>query len=48
MGDTGSLPIGAAIGVMAILFKKEILLIIIGGVFVVEALVLLFRYYITK
>ena len=51
MGDTGSLPIGAAIGVMAILFKKEILLIIIGGVFVVEALSVIVQvlyYKITK
>ena len=38
MGDTGSLPLGTAIGCLAILFKKEILLIIIGGVFVIEAL----------
>ena len=38
MGDTGSLPLGAALGCMAIIFKKEILLIIIGGVFVLEAL----------
>ena len=38
MGDTGSLPLGAALGFMAIIFKKEILLIIIGGVFVLEAL----------
>ena len=49
MGDTGSLPLGTAIGCLAILFKKEILLIIIGGVFVIEALsvimqVLYFKY----
>ena len=37
MGDTGSLSIGAALGVLAILLKKEILFILIGGVFVVEA-----------
>ena len=51
MGDTGSLPIGAAIGVMAILFKKEILLIIIGGVFVLEAMSVIIQvcyYKITK
>ena len=38
MGDTGSLSIGAALGTLAILLKKEILLIIIGGVFVIESL----------
>jgi phospho-N-acetylmuramoyl-pentapeptide-transferase len=37
MGDTGSLAIGGAIGMMAILIKQEIALIIIGGVFVIEA-----------
>ncbi|RKX93956.1 MAG: phospho-N-acetylmuramoyl-pentapeptide-transferase [Spirochaetes bacterium] len=38
MGDTGSLSLGGAIGVIAMMTKKEILLIIIGGVFVLEAL----------
>ncbi len=38
MGDTGSLSVGAALGTLAILLKKEILLIIIGGVFVIESL----------
>ena len=38
MGDIGSLALGAAIGTLAILLKKEILLIIIGGVFVIESL----------
>ena len=33
MGDTGSLSMGAALGTLAVLLKKEILLIIIGGVF---------------
>ena len=37
MGDTGSLALGGALGVMAILLKSEFLLIIIGGVFVMEA-----------
>ncbi len=36
MGDTGSLSYGAALGTTAILLKKEILLVIIGGVFVLE------------
>ena len=37
MGDTGSLSTGAALGTLAILLKKELLLLIIGGVFVWEA-----------
>jgi phospho-N-acetylmuramoyl-pentapeptide-transferase len=37
MGDTGSLAMGAAIGVVAILLKMEFLLIVVGGVFVLEA-----------
>ncbi|MBT3275970.1 MAG: phospho-N-acetylmuramoyl-pentapeptide-transferase [Spirochaetales bacterium] len=38
MGDTGSLSLGGAIGIIAIILKKELLLVIIGGVFVLEAL----------
>nr|WP_026570454.1 phospho-N-acetylmuramoyl-pentapeptide-transferase [Sediminibacillus terrae] len=38
MGDTGSLALGGAIGAIAILTKMEILLIVIGGVFVIETL----------
>jgi len=38
MGDTGSLPLGGCIAVIAILIKKELLLVILGGVFVIEAL----------
>ena len=38
MGDVGSLSMGAALGTLAILLKKELLLIIVGGVFVLEAL----------
>lgn len=38
MGDTGSLAIGGAIGMTAICTKQEILLVIIGGVFVMEAM----------
>ncbi|MDG5788290.1 phospho-N-acetylmuramoyl-pentapeptide-transferase [Evansella sp. AB-P1] len=38
MGDTGSLAIGGALAMIAILTKMEILLIIIGGVFVIETL----------
>ncbi|MBM7586739.1 phospho-N-acetylmuramoyl-pentapeptide-transferase [Bacillus pakistanensis] len=38
MGDTGSLALGGAIAAIAILTKMEILLILIGGVFVIETL----------
>lgn len=37
MGDTGSLAIGGAFGTVAILLKAEFLLVLIGGVFVAEA-----------
>jgi phospho-N-acetylmuramoyl-pentapeptide-transferase len=36
MGDVGSLALGAAMGVVAVLIKQEILLIFIGGVYVLE------------
>jgi phospho-N-acetylmuramoyl-pentapeptide-transferase len=36
MGDTGSLGLGGAIGVVAILLKAEFILLIAGGVFVLE------------
>jgi len=38
MGDTGSLAFGAALGTVAVLLKKELLLFLIGGVFVMETL----------
>ena len=38
MGDTGSLALGGAIGVVAVLIKKELLLLLVGGIFVAEAL----------
>ncbi|MFN7666702.1 MAG: phospho-N-acetylmuramoyl-pentapeptide-transferase, partial [bacterium] len=37
MGDTGSLGLGGALGALAVMTKQELLLLIIGGVFVVEA-----------
>ena len=37
MGDTGSLALGGTIAMLAILTKQELLLIIVGGVFVIEA-----------
>lgn len=38
MGDTGSLPLGGLIGYVAIVTRQELMLFIVGGVFVIEAL----------
>ena len=38
MGDVGSLALGGAMGVVAVLIKQEILLVFVGGVYVIEAL----------
>ena len=38
MGDVGSLSLGGAIGMMAVLTKNELVLLLVGGLFVVEAL----------
>jgi phospho-N-acetylmuramoyl-pentapeptide-transferase len=43
MGDVGSLSLGAALGVVAVMTKNEVLLVIIGGVFVLEALSVIFQ-----
>lgn len=45
MGDTGSLSLGGLIGVIALLIKKEILLIFVGGVFVLEALSVIIQVF---
>lgn len=45
MGDTGSLFLGGAIGMAALISKQELLLVLIGGVFVVEALSVLAQVY---
>jgi len=37
MGDVGALAIGAALGVVAILVRQELVLVIMGGIFVIEA-----------
>jgi phospho-N-acetylmuramoyl-pentapeptide-transferase len=37
MGDVGSLALGGALATVAILIKQEILLVVVGGVFVIEA-----------
>ena len=38
MGDVGSLAIGGAMGTVAVLTKQEFMLVMVGGVFVMEAL----------
>ena len=45
LGDTGALAIGAALGTLAVLLKKEILLFMIGGVFVAESLSVMMQVY---
>ncbi len=45
MGDTGSLFLGGAIGVVALCVKQELLLVIVGGVFVAEALSVMLQVY---
>ncbi len=37
MGDTGSLPLGGLLGFIAVVTRQELLLMIVGGVFVMEA-----------
>lgn len=43
MGDVGSLALGAALGIVAVMTKNEIVLVIVGGIFVVEALSVIFQ-----
>ncbi|MEJ2722782.1 MAG: phospho-N-acetylmuramoyl-pentapeptide-transferase, partial [bacterium] len=38
MGDTGSLALGGALGIVALLIKRELLLLVIGGMFAAETL----------
>ena len=45
MGDTGSLSLGGLIGIIALIIKKEVLLIIVGGVFVIEALSVIIQVF---
>jgi len=50
MGDTGSMAMGGAIGAMAVFLKVELLLLLVGGIFVIEALsvmlqVVSFKYW---
>ncbi len=43
MGDVGSLSLGAALGIVALISKQEIVLAIVGGVFVIEATSVIFQ-----
>ncbi|MEN6620787.1 MAG: phospho-N-acetylmuramoyl-pentapeptide-transferase [Smithella sp.] len=43
MGDVGSLSIGGALGMTAVITKQEILLVIVGGIFVVETFSVIFQ-----
>ena len=43
MGDVGSLSLGAFLGTIAVITKQEILLILVGGIFVIEALSVIFQ-----
>jgi phospho-N-acetylmuramoyl-pentapeptide-transferase len=43
MGDVGSLSLGAALGSVAVITKQEILLVLVGGLFVIEALSVIFQ-----
>ena len=45
MGDVGSLALGGALGTVALLIKKELLLVIVGGIFVVEALSVILQVF---
>jgi phospho-N-acetylmuramoyl-pentapeptide-transferase len=51
MGDVGSLSLGAALGTIAVITKQEFLLVIVGGIFVIEALsviIQVFSYQVRK
>jgi phospho-N-acetylmuramoyl-pentapeptide-transferase len=48
MGDTGSFAIGGALGAFAIMLKAEVLLLLIGGIFVLEALSVMLQVFTFK
>ncbi len=45
MGDTGSLPIGALLGLAALITRQELLLVLVGGVFVVETVSVILQVF---
>ncbi|MFW5798051.1 MAG: phospho-N-acetylmuramoyl-pentapeptide-transferase [Planctomycetota bacterium] len=48
MGDTGSLPIGGLVGYMAVVTRHEILLLLVGGLFVAEAVSVMLQVFYFK
>lgn len=48
MGDVGSLALGGALGVMALMAKQELLLVISGGLFVIETLSVIIQVFVYK
>ena len=48
MGDVGSLAIGGAMGTIAVLTKQELMLVMVGGVFVIEALSVMLQVSVFK
>lgn len=48
MGDTGSLALGGALGVVGVLLKSEFLLLFVGGIFVAEMLSVILQRYVFK
>ncbi len=51
MGDTGALALGGIIGIVGVMIKKEIFLVMVGGIFVIEALSVIIQvlyYKLTK
>jgi phospho-N-acetylmuramoyl-pentapeptide-transferase len=48
MGDVGSLAIGGAVGTIAVLIKMELMLVMVGGVFVMEALSVMLQVTVFK
>jgi len=45
MGDVGSLALGGTLGTIAVMIKKELLLIILGGIFVLEAITVILQVF---
>jgi phospho-N-acetylmuramoyl-pentapeptide-transferase len=45
MGDTGSLCLGGIIGIISVLVKQELLLVVVGGIFVIEALSVILQVF---
>ncbi|MFQ5454646.1 MAG: phospho-N-acetylmuramoyl-pentapeptide-transferase [Nitrospirota bacterium] len=43
MGDVGSIPLGAALGTVAVISKHELLLVLVGGIFVIETISVIFQ-----